>query len=477
NESEDLTPDVPLEVPLRAEPPTAKRLNRNALIVVALVLGLTAMVVVITMRPSVSVPVATGPAADTKAPTQAPPTFLDRPVATPATRDSERGEHAAGAGAPFAGEHGTQPFASPPAPNTFGSAGAMASAPSIPGWEGAGGDPYAIARAQASAASLPHVATVTPREASYLRALHSSPVGDGERADALGKGSGESLAPTGQSPTPDTTTTVDGSGPSSNQASNPVTGVPLGGAGTPATPVAVSSGGRASYTAFLNSAAGSTPTVLRTSVQPPPSPFVLKAGTVVSGLLISGVVSDLPGEIIGQVSRDVYDSPTQRILLIPKGAKLIGTYDNGITLGQSRLLVAWTQLVFPDGRSLTLPGLGISDEHGSAGVKDQVDNHYRRLFGNAILLSAISAGLQLSQPSQNTSGYTTPSAGQTAAGAVGQELGNVSTQMIQRNMDIAPTITIRPGTPFTVLLRGDVVLLGPYDATDEHSSEIVQSQP
>jgi len=180
---------------------------------------------------------------------------------------------------------------------------------------------------------------------------------------------------------------------------------------------------------------------------------------------MSGVVSDLPGEIIGQVSRDVYDSPTQRILLIPKGAKLVGTYDNGITLGQNRLLVAWKQLVFPDGRSLTLPGLEISDEQGSAGVKDQVDNHYRRLFGNAILLSAISAGLQLSQPSQSNGVYATPSAGQTAAGAVGQELGNVSTQMIQRNLDMAPTITIRPGTPFTVLLRGDVVLPSAYDTT------------
>jgi type IV secretion system protein VirB10 len=194
---------------------------------------------------------------------------------------------------------------------------------------------------------------------------------------------------------------------------------------------------------------------------------VLKAGTVLSGLLLTGVVSDLPGEIIGQVSRDVYDSPTQQTLLVPKGTKLIGTYDNGVAIGQNRLLVAWTQLIFPDGRSVTLPGLGISDEHGAAGVHDQVDNHYRRLFGNALLLSAISAGAQLSQPSQSTGLYATPSTGQVAAGALGQELGTLSTNMIQRNLDVQPTITIRPGTPFTVLLRGDVVLPGPYPPTSE----------
>jgi hypothetical protein len=439
--------DTTPEAPLRAEPPTAKRLNRNALIVVALVLGLTAMVVVVTMRPSV--PVATGSAVDTKPPAQAPPTFLDRPMAAQSTRDSGVRKDTIGAAAAIMGLHGTRPVVSASAvARPYGLTG------DIPN-EGTDSDPYAVARAQAAMALPSHGATITPREAAYIRALRSSPVGGGDRADELGRGTGASPLAIAS----------DTSGLLPNQLSNPLVGVPSVGTGMPLTPVTVSSGGRASYTAFLNGAAGPNPTVLNTSVQPSPSPFVLKAGTVVSGILMSGVVSDLPGEIIGQVSRDVYDSPTQRILLIPKGAKLIGTYDNGITLGQNRLLVAWKQLVFPDGRSLTLPGLEISDEQGSAGVKDQVDNHYRRLFGSAILLSAISAGLQLSQSNQSNGVYATPSAGQTAAGAVGQELGNASTQMIQRNLDIAPTITIRPGTPFTVLLRGDVVLPGAYDTT------------
>jgi type IV secretory pathway VirB10-like protein len=452
--------DTTPEAQLRAEPPTAKRLNRNALIVVALVLGLTAMVVVVTMRPSA--PAATSQVADAKPPAQAPPTFLDQPMAAQPMRDSGARGNTVGTGAPLMGLHGTQPVMSAPAVSRpYGLAGDM---PGVYGTaQGTDSDPYAVARAQAAMTPPPHVATVTPREAAYVRALRSSPVGDGDRADEPGRSNRESLASGSPSPVPDTTSSWSGLSP--NQSYNQLAGASPTGAGMPSTPIAASSGGRASYTAFLNGAAGPNPTMLNTSIQSTPSPFVLKAGTVVSGLLMSGVVSDLPGEIIGQVSRDVYDSPTQRILLIPKGAKLVGTYDNGITLGQNRLLVAWKQLVFPDGRSLTLPGLEISDEQGSAGVKDQVDNHYRRLFGNAILLSAISAGLQLSQPSQSNGVYATPSAGQTAAGAVGQELGNVSTQMIQRNLDMAPTITIRPGTPFTVLLRGDVVLPSAYDTT------------
>lgn len=199
------------------------------------------------------------------------------------------------------------------------------------------------------------------------------------------------------------------------------------------------------------------------SIEPLPSPYVIQAGTIIPGLLITGINSELPGQLLGQVSQDVYDSPTQHIPLIPKGSKLIGRYDNQIIVGQNRLLVAWTRLIFPDGRSLTLPGLGITDPQGAAGVTDGVNNHYRTVFGHALLLSLIGAGVQLGQPRQSYEGpYSAPTAGQVAAGGVSQELAQVASAIMRRNLDIQPTITIRPGTAFNIFLNGDVQFPGPY---------------
>jgi type IV secretory pathway VirB10-like protein len=178
--------------------------------------------------------------------------------------------------------------------------------------------------------------------------------------------------------------------------------------------------------------------------------------------LITSITSDLPGEIVGQVSRDVYDSRTQRIPLIPRGSRLVGTYDNQVAAGQGRLLVAWTRLIFPDGRSMRLPGLALTDPTGQSGAKGDVDNHWRRVFGNALLLSAIGAGVQLSQPAQ-ASVLANPSARQVAAGAVGQELSNVALEILRRGMAVAPTITISAGESFNVFLSGDLVFDGPYN--------------
>jgi type IV secretion system protein VirB10 len=108
-----------------------------------------------------------------------------------------------------------------------------------------------------------------------------------------------------------------------------------------------------------------------------------------------------------------------------------------------------------------LPGLALTDTEGSAGAKGSVDNHWRRVFGNALLLSALSAGIQLSQPSQATV-LSTPSPGQVAAGAVGQELSTVAIEILRRGMTAAPTITIPPGQAFNVLLNGDIVFDEPY---------------
>jgi type IV secretion system protein TrbI len=132
-----------------------------------------------------------------------------------------------------------------------------------------------------------------------------------------------------------------------------------------------------------------------------------------------------------------------------------------VSVGQRRLLVTWTRLVFPDGREMALPDLAAIDEHGAAGLSDVTDNHVPRVFGTALLLSAIGAGAQLSQPTSG-SALTTPSAGQVAAGALGQQMSGTALDLVRRNADIPPTITARAGLAFDLILARDLVLPAPY---------------
>jgi type IV secretion system protein VirB10 len=197
-----------------------------------------------------------------------------------------------------------------------------------------------------------------------------------------------------------------------------------------------------------------------TRVQTPISEYQIMAGTVLPAMLVTEISSDLPGEILAQVSRNIYDAQ-QKYLLIPRGTRVIGRYDSQVALGQSRVLIAWTRLIFPDGRSLALPGLPTQDLRGAAGIRSRVNNHTGRLYGQAILLSIMGAGAQLSQP-RTSSVLAPPSAGQVAAGALGQELSQVSMETIRRNMDVRPTLQVRAGTPFSIFLERDLVLEGPY---------------
>jgi type IV secretion system protein VirB10 len=198
-----------------------------------------------------------------------------------------------------------------------------------------------------------------------------------------------------------------------------------------------------------------TSSLLATRV--PIRPNQLDAGTVIPAALATAINSDLPGHLLAYVTRNVYDSRTQRTIVIPQGTKLIGDYNNTIAGGQQRLLIAWTRLIFPNGASVTLPGLNSTDATGASGVPGYVDTHTRRVFGNALLLSVLSAGIQLSQPRQGNV-YAPPTAGQVAAGAVGQQLGDVATEMLRKNLEIPPTITLAAGTPFNVWLASDLVL-------------------
>ena len=194
---------------------------------------------------------------------------------------------------------------------------------------------------------------------------------------------------------------------------------------------------------------------LQARVEQPLSPFEIKAGTIIPGVMIGGINSDLPGQILAQVSQNVWDSRSGEHLLIPQGSKLVGIYDSQVAMGQERVLVTWSRINFPDGTTLNLSNMPGADQAGFAGFNDQVDNHYFRIFGNAILLSLISAGFSLSQADDDDDETSTQ---ETIANAVGAELGNVSGQVIRRNLNIQPTLEIRPGYRFNIMVNRDVII-------------------
>lgn len=182
----------------------------------------------------------------------------------------------------------------------------------------------------------------------------------------------------------------------------------------------------------------------------------IKAGWIIPGVMISGMNSDLPGQIIGQVREAVYDSATGTQCLIPPGSRVVGTYDSGVTLGQTRALAVWRRIIYPDGSSISIDNMPGTDMSGLAGFYDQVDNHYARIFGTGLVLTLFSAGVQLSQPqASNGENY---SSSQIIAGSLGQQMGQVGSQMAQRNMNIQPTLEIRPGYEFNIMVTKDIIL-------------------
>lgn len=189
------------------------------------------------------------------------------------------------------------------------------------------------------------------------------------------------------------------------------------------------------------------------------SPFEIKAGGIIPAVMISGVNSDLPGQAIAQVRENVYDSKTGRFLLIPQGSRLVGLYDAHVAYGQQRVLMAWSRIIFPDGSSFDLKGMPGADMSGFAGFSDQVDNHYSKIFGSSVLLSLISAGVQLSQPNTGSSNNNSqPSVSQTVGAALGQQIGQTAMNITQKNLNIQPTLEIRPGYRFNVMVTADMIL-------------------
>jgi type IV secretion system protein TrbI len=213
--------------------------------------------------------------------------------------------------------------------------------------------------------------------------------------------------------------------------------------------------------AFLDvQGASKTSDYLVTSVQHPRSPYELKAGTIVPAVLVTGINSDLPGPVIGQVRENVYDTVTGNYLLVPQGARLIATYDSMVSWGQERVLVCWNRLIFPNGDSVNLQCMPAADLEGAAGLTDEVNEHWWRLIkGAAIatLLAATSEGL-----AGNVSSYN-PTVPQMFAAGAGQQINQVGQQITRRDLQVQPTITVRPGFSVNVIVTKDVVL-PPYAA-------------
>jgi type IV secretory pathway VirB10-like protein len=184
----------------------------------------------------------------------------------------------------------------------------------------------------------------------------------------------------------------------------------------------------------------------------PASPYVLQAGAVIPAALLTGIRSDLPGQVTAQVTEDVYDSPTGKIRLIPQGARLIGQYDAQIAFGQTRALLVWNRLIMPDGRSIVLERQPGADPEGYAGLEDEVDNHWGTLFKAAILSTLLSVGSEVGiGGSEDELVRAIRRGGADSVNQIGQRI-------VGRSLNVQPTIAIRPGFPIRVLVTHDLVL-------------------
>lgn len=186
-------------------------------------------------------------------------------------------------------------------------------------------------------------------------------------------------------------------------------------------------------------------------VQDKTSPYVLQAGSVIPAALITGINSDLPGQITAQVTEHVYDSPTGAHLLIPQGARLIGQYDSQVAFGQRRVLLVWNRIVMPDGTSIVLERLQGSDPQGFSGLEDEVDHHWGQIFRAAILSTLLGVGTELSSDDESDIARAIRESAQDTTSDIGQ-------QIVRRQLNIQPTLTVRPGFPVRIVVNKDLVM-------------------
>ncbi|MCW2065917.1 UNVERIFIED_ORG: type IV secretion system protein VirB10 [Stenotrophomonas maltophilia] len=201
--------------------------------------------------------------------------------------------------------------------------------------------------------------------------------------------------------------------------------------------------------------AGTAETRNSGNLQMPASPYQVMAGTVIAGALVTGITSDLPGDVIATVTEPVYDTATGRFLLMPKGSRILGRYNSQVSYGQSRVQVVWNRIILPDTSSLTLDNLVGADPAGYAGLEDDVDYHWGRIFAGAALTTLLGVGAELAAPENRQDGDRIIIAGRDSAQ---DSINQVGQEMTRRNMNIQPTLTERPGLPVRIIANRDLVL-------------------
>lgn len=204
---------------------------------------------------------------------------------------------------------------------------------------------------------------------------------------------------------------------------------------------------------------------LKHQVESVANPFVIKQGSVIPAVLLTGINSDLPGQVTAQVTNDVLDSPFGNTILIPKGSKLIGQYGSGPKFGQSRILMGFNRIIFPDGKSLNLEAMPGTGPDGYSGFKADVNNHWLKLISYSVFLGGITTAVTLStDAAYDSDGKITPQSA--LSQSMGEILGRTMSQVIERNLSLSPTLTVKPGFRFNVAVTKDIEFSGEYTAYD-----------
>jgi type IV secretory pathway VirB10-like protein len=203
--------------------------------------------------------------------------------------------------------------------------------------------------------------------------------------------------------------------------------------------------------AFLNGPSD-VPTVSAKRLTPAASPYIIQAGTVIPAALITGIESGLPGQITAQVTENVYDSPTGQYLLIPQGARLIGEYNSEVAYAQTRVQLIWTRLIMPNGQSIVLDNQPGADTEGYSGLQDGVNNHWGAIFEAALLSTFLSVGAEAGTSNQENNLI------QAIRSGASDSFNQAGQQVVERELNIQPTLTVRPGFPVRVIVKRDLVL-------------------
>lgn len=190
--------------------------------------------------------------------------------------------------------------------------------------------------------------------------------------------------------------------------------------------------------------------------------YAIKTGSIIPATMISGINSDLQGNVVAQVSQNVYDTATGLNVVIPQGSKLFGSYNSDLVVGQERVLLRWDRVIFPDSSTLDLAGMPGADQMGYSGFKDRVNNHYWKVFGSAFMLSLISAGAQSAMPDSNRSTTGDRSVEEELQLSMAQQFGETGREVVRKNLQIKPTLEIRPGYRFVVMINKDILFDSPY---------------